>query len=147
MFVDYFIGFESSLLKDTDASYRFRLPGRALILLENKSFYDSTLIYEFFNVIRKVRNRVIHSDAKVRELLERLSDNGKLEELSLSEQLSSREFNSRARYFLSLVILCYLDLHQKTGANMTQLNTQVLEPVMVDTLQSPVDYNSYLDDL
>lgn len=114
--IDCVIGFEATLLKEIrqSESYRFRLPLRAALLLDERSSHDREYIYQFFKKVYDARSRVVHTG-------------GELENQSVREEdLTSRGFVDKTRDFLRQAILEYID-NQSQGKNIDQTNREIDE--------------------
>lgn len=112
--IDCVIAFEATLLNEITqhASYRFRLPLRAGLLLDEASDHNRQYIHQFFKRVYDARSNVVHTG-------------GELQEQSvLSETLRPSEFAKKTRDFLRLAILQYVD-NQSEGKNIRETNQEI----------------------
>lgn len=88
--IDSVIAFESTLLQEIGQteSYRFRMPLRALLLLEDASDYDRDFIYQFFRELYDSRSAIVHRGSEI--------DGAEFED----QELNAEEFTALAREFL-----------------------------------------------
>lgn len=132
--LDYFIGLESSLLRGTDSHYAFRLPARSVILLSEESYYTNDYIYHFFDMIRKIRNKIVHDDVDVGDWLESVNYTDDLFPINAEPDLTPRDLVFRLRYFLAEILLCYSDINESSGLGVQEVNNSILEPKMKEML-------------
>lgn len=114
--IDCVIAFESTLLKEITQheSYRYRLPTRAALLLDEGSEHDREYIYRFFKKVYDARSRVVHTGQDLQD--QRIKE----------EELRSSEFVNKARDFLRQTILEYID-NQSEGKDVQQTNREIDE--------------------
>jgi len=114
--IDCVIGFEATLLKEVThgESYRFRLPLRAALFLDEGSDYSREYIYRFFRAIYDARSSVVHTGGEL----------GAQE--ICGEEVRPREFVNRTRSFLRQTIIQYLD-NEAEGKNVDQTNQEIDE--------------------
>lgn len=123
--INCMIGLEETLLKGASGSGNFRLAARATMLLSDEA--DDGFVFDFFQELYKVRNGIVHRDDKIgnREVG--------------GTDLHSGEFASKSRYFLAKVIRRYLELRGTAYKNVTEVNRDLLRPMIVNRLkQGPI---------
>jgi hypothetical protein len=134
--LDYFIGLESSLLRGTDSHYAFRLPARSVILLSEESYYTNDYIYYFFDMIREIRNQIVHNDVDIRKWLGSVSYTDNRLPINVEPDLTPRDLVVRLRYFLAEIFLCYIDIYESSGLGVQEINNSMLEPKMKELLMN-----------
>jgi len=118
--IDCAIAMESTLIKDGG-----KMPQRAVVALEEEDEHSPSFIYDFFRTLWAERNNVVHEDSKI----ESVQIDG--------EEYSAHEFIRLSRFFLSKVIIRYIDLEKENeDMNTTQINRDILQPKIAKRLKS-----------
>lgn len=112
--IDSVIAFESTLLQEIGQteSYRFRMPLRASLLLDEISDRDRDFIYEFFRELYDARSAIVHRGQEINEV-----------EIKDAE-MDAREFTQQAREFLRQTLLEYVQ-HLEQEKSIQQVNQQI----------------------
>ncbi|MFC6723131.1 hypothetical protein ACFQE1_01735 [Halobium palmae] len=136
--IDCFLGFESSVLKGV-GSPAFRLPARSTLLLSGE-ISESEEVFEFFKIIRKCRNEIVHHDTRIQDINiddENSLDISKLDsELVEEENLNASEFEKRGRVYLAMILKKYMEL--KTAfpdqGSIQEINNNIVEPRIIRSI-------------
>jgi hypothetical protein len=143
--VDFFIGFESTLLKDINSLYSLKFPIRLMLLLRDSSYYTNEYLDEAADNLRKMRNSVIHSDNKIESELESIKDSGDLEYMIHSgDDISAYDFQSQIRQLFAATLTRYMELTEKYGTDISGINKQGLRPATDEMLMNPVEFENHL---
>lgn len=112
--IDSVIAFESTLLQEIGQteSYRFRMPLRALLLLEDASDYDRDFIYQFFRELYDSRSAIVHRGSEI--------DGAEFED----QELNAEEFTALAREFLQQTLVEYMK-NLEQDRSMQQVNQKM----------------------
>lgn len=114
--IDCIIGFETTLIKDGG-----KIPERGTVLLDSDN-YDSPYIYKFLDELWDIRNSIVHGGEEMTET-----------EID-GEMHTPDEIVRESRYLLAKSIINYLDLKEKHGKNITEINRDVLRTSIAERL-------------
>lgn len=112
--IDSVIAFESTLLQEIGQteSYRFRMPLRASLLLENSTGKDRDFIYQFFRELYDARSAIVHRGSDISSV-----------EIE-GQNLSPKEFIQQSREFLRRTLIEYIQ-YLEEGESMQQVNQRL----------------------
>lgn len=112
--IDSVIAFESTLLEEVShgESYRFRMPIRASLLIDERSEHDRDFIYHFFRELYDTRSAIVHRGSKI--------TNTEIED----QKMNPKEFTLQARDFLRQVLLEYIQRIEQSQ-NIQQVNNEI----------------------
>lgn len=131
--LDCHIALESLLLKGAKGGTSFRMPIGAAILLRDR-VGDPVEVYYFFDVLREVRNKIVHEDKKVEDVnathLDELPDY-LLQETDAGERLEKFQFIKHTREYLALLIKEYYRIEQEHGLNIHEANQELVEDMIL----------------
>lgn len=96
--IDSVIAFESTLLEEIGQteSYRFRMPLRASLLLDEVSERDRDFIYQFFRRLYDARSMIVHRGQEINGI--KIGN----------KEMNANEFTSQAREFLRQTLIEYI---------------------------------------
>ncbi|WP_254280663.1 hypothetical protein [Haloarcula marina] len=141
--LDCHIALESLLMKGAKGGTSFRMPIAAAILLRDR-VGDPIEVYYFFDVLREVRNKIVHEDKTVEDVAaSNLNElpNYLLEETDAGERLERFQFIKHTREYLSLMIKEYYRIEQEHGLNIHEANQELVEEMILSVSEEdePVD--------
>jgi hypothetical protein len=112
--IDSVIAFESTLLQEIGQteSYRFRMPLRASLLLDDGTEYSRDFIYNFFRELYDERSAIVHRGKQISDT-----------EIE-GENMSPSEFVKQAREFLRITLLQYIQ-YLEQDQSMQQTNKEM----------------------
>lgn len=112
--IDSVIAFESTLLEEVShgESYRFRMPIRASLLIDERSEHDRDFIYHFFRELYDTRSAIVHRGSKITDT--------EIED----QEMNPKEFTLQARDFLRQVLLEYIQRIEQ-GQNIQHVNQEI----------------------
>lgn len=143
--LDVFIGFESTLLKEIDSQYALKFPLRMILLLRDSTYYTNEYLDEAADNLREMRNRVVHSDDKIESKIESMKDTGELNHMIGSESdISPYEFQTQVLQLFAEALIRYMELTEKHGTGVGEINKEGLDPAMDEMLMTPVDFEKHL---
>lgn len=112
--IDSVIAFESTLLEEMShgESYRFRMPLRASLLLNERSEHDRDFIYQFFRELYDTRSAIVHRGQKMNDT--------EVEDV----KMNPKEFTLQAREFLQDTLLEYIQRIEQ-GQSIQRVNKDI----------------------
>lgn len=120
-------------MKGAKGGTSFRMPIGAAILLRDR-VGDPVEVYYFFDVLREVRNKIVHEDKKVKDVnasnLDELPDYLK-QKTDAGERLEKFQFIKHTREYLALLIKEYYRIEQEHGLNIHEANQELIEDLIL----------------
>lgn len=109
------------------------MPISAAILLRDR-VGNPVEVYYFFDVLREVRNKIVHEDKKVEDVnasnLDKLPDYLK-QETDAGERLEKFQFIKHTREYLALLIKEYYRIEKEHGLNIHEANQDIVEDLII----------------
>lgn len=112
--IDSVIAFESTLLEEVShgESYRFRMPIRASLLIDERSKHGRDFIYHFFRELYDTRSAIVHRGSKITDT--EIKD----------QEMNPKQFTLQARDFLRQVLIEYIQRIER-DQNIQQVNQEI----------------------
>lgn len=143
--IDFFIGFESTALRDIDANYRLEFPLRLMLLLRDSSYYTNEYLDEIADILQDIRNNVVHSDNKVASEIESLVDSGDLNHIKGGdEDYHAHKFQHQIKQVYAETLIRYMETAEKYDESISSINKDGLRPAIEEMLMNPVDFEKHL---
>lgn len=123
--VDCVVAIEGTLLDGIkDASISFRLRLRGGMLLDGRVKYDREQIRDFLKSLYFARSEIVHSDTPLSQILDEI-ENRKDYSITFIDSPKEREYLDTARYFLSEILLAYMDAYVDHGIKFPDVNNKM----------------------
>lgn len=135
--IDCFVALENLLLRNTHSSSAYRFPARGSLLLNSRTTATEN-VFELFDALRIVRNKIIHEDQSIAGIdAEQFNIDPIFVETS--GNLEPMKFVRSSRRLLAETIQTYVEVFQETGRNVTEINRDIMEPLTRRSLAEPTE--------